>query len=150
MLVLASAVTSQAACDAGRELWGYPRYLTRMRTRIEDGVTHVRLGTELALELGPIRGVPQRLPLATFTQRNGALLRTRVDVRSAAKLGAPSHAVLQLLGGDGRSAEVTQALGLQRLRPVLAFQSPSFQASLPAGDVQGPTALRSALGSQTI
>jgi hypothetical protein len=138
MLMLASPVTTDLACQAGQALWGYPRYLTRMRSHVEDEIMRVRLGTELALELGPVRGLPRRLPIATFTELNGELLRTAVDVQCAPTVGKPSRAGLHLLGGDGRAAEVAQALGLQRLRPVLAFQTNTFRASLPAANVEGP------------
>jgi len=137
-LVLSLPVTTDAACRAGKELWGYPKYVTRINTRFDENGARVRLGTELELELGPVRGVERRLPIATFTDLHGQLLRTAIDVRTTPKFGVPSTASLHLLGGDGPSAEVVQALGLQRLRPMLGFHTRAFRATLPAGDVIGP------------
>lgn len=137
MLVLSSAVTSHAAQRAGQELWGYPRYLTCTRTQIERGSMRMRLGTELELDLGPVRGLPRRSPFITFSVLHGQLLRTALELRCAPVLGQPSRAALHLLGGDGPSSEHVQALGLHRLRPVLAFQSERFCAALPTGRVLG-------------
>jgi hypothetical protein len=137
MLVLASPVTSDAACSVGQQLWGLPRYLTRMRTQTDSLSMRVRLGTELELELGPVRGVSRRMPIDTFSCLHGQLLRTSVDVRCAPTLGKPTRAALHLLGGDGPCAELVHALGLHRLRPVLAFHAPAFKATLPAGRFVG-------------
>ena len=137
MLVLASPVTTDAACRAGQQLWGLPRYLTRMRTQSDEHGMRVRMGTELELELGPVRGVSRHLPIDTFSCLHGQLLRTSVDVRGAPTLGKPTHAALHLLGGDGPSAEIVQTLGLHRLRPVLAFHAPTFKATMPAGRFVG-------------
>ena len=138
LLVLSLPVTTQTACVAGKELWGYPKYVTRIGTRFDENAARVRLGTELELDLGPVHGLRCPVPLATFTDLHGQLLRTQVDVHIRPKVGVPSQCSLHLLGGDGQSAEVVQALGLHHAQPMLAFHSRAFSAILPAGKVIGP------------
>lgn len=137
LLVLSLPVTTEAACNAGRELWGYPKYVTRITTEFDDRTARVRLDSELELELGPVYGLERRLPIVTFTECSGQLLRTSIDVRSTPTLGVPSRASLRLLGGAGRTATIVQALGLHERKPVLAFHSRAFRATLPRGEVVG-------------
>lgn len=136
-LVLSLPVTTENACNAGKELWGYPKYVTRINTEFDDRSARVRLGSELELELGSVRGVPRRLPIVTFTELNGRLVRTAIDVRSTPTLGVPSRSSLRLLGGDGPTGEIVRALGLHEISPSLAFHSRSFVATLPLGNAMG-------------
>jgi hypothetical protein len=137
LLVLCLPVTTEAACAAGKELWGYPKYVSQISTQFDEHTARVRLGSELELELGPVRGLARRLPIVTFTALGGQLLRTSIDVQSTPTLGLPSRAALRLLGGPGPTATVVQALGLHEHGPVLAFHTRAFRATLPRGEVTG-------------
>jgi len=136
--VVALPVTTELACNAGRQLWGYPKYVTSIETTFDDRAARVRLGSELELELAAVRGAPRVMPIATFTQLDGQLLRTRIDVRCAPRLGVPRRAALRLLGADGPCARAVRELGLHALSPSLAFHTRDFRASLPAGTHLGP------------
>jgi len=137
MLVLSLPVTTELACSLGKSLWGYPKYVAEISTRFDAHSAHVRLGQELELELGGVRGVRHSLPIATFTELAGDLVRTHVDVRSRPILGTPRNGAVRLLGGDGPSARLVRALGLDALRPALAFHTREFRATLPLGEALG-------------
>jgi hypothetical protein len=141
--VLSLPVTTEVACHAGRALWGYPKYVSRIDTRFAARSARVRLGDELELELEAVRGVKRGLPIATFSQLEDQLLRTRIDVRCAPTLGRPQRGGLQLLGEDGPTARVVRVLDLPALRPTLAFHTREFRATLPEGEPQGDARLGS-------
>lgn len=137
LLVLSLPVTTESACNAGRELWGYPKYVTRISTEFDANSARVRLGNELELELGAIRGMQRRLPIVTFTELAGQLLRTSIDVQSTPTMGVPRRCTLRLLGEDGPTANAVQALGMHERAPALAFHTRAFRATLPLGAAVG-------------
>ena len=130
-------VTTEAACRAGIELWGYPKYVTPIDTRFSDDGASVRLGDELELSIGRVRGPRMKLPVVTYTARAGRLLRTSIAVDHAVRWGRGTSAKLTLLG-DGPTARSINKLGLDGARPVAAFRSDTFRAILPAGTDLGP------------
>jgi hypothetical protein len=130
-------VTTQGAYQAGVEIWGYPKYVTPIETRFDDGGASVRLGDELELSLGPMRGPAMKLPVVTYTARGGRLLRTVIEVKEPVRWGTAASARLRVLG-DGPTASSVKKLGLESARPLLAFRTDRFQAILPAGDDLGP------------
>jgi hypothetical protein len=130
-------VTTQAAYLAGVELWGYPKYVTEIETRFEDQGASVRLGGEFTLTLGRIRGVSKALPIATFTARQGRLIRTSIRTEHPVTFGLAAGARLTLTG-DGPTAESIRRLGIDRATPLAAFRTDRWHAILPAGRDLGP------------
>ncbi len=131
-------VTTQAAFDAGVELWNYPKYVTPITTRFDASGAHVRLGDELELTLGGVRGFRRNLPVVTYTARQGVLLRTHITTDCLVRLGLPVGASLKVLG-DGPSARIIQALGMAERSPLAAFHTNAFRAILPLGKGVGPS-----------
>lgn len=136
--VVSLPVTTQAAHDAGVDLWGYPKYVTPIETRFDAAESSVVLGSELRLSLPSPRGPSMRAqPVVTYTARSGKLLRTRIDVDHRVRWGTGSGAKVTLVG-DGPLSRAARALGLDGATPVAAFRTDRFRAILPAGVELGP------------
>jgi hypothetical protein len=125
-------VTTQGAFQAGVDLWGYPKYVTPIHTRFDEAGAHVRLGDELELSIGRLRGPSIRLPVVTYTARAGRLLRTVINVEDPVQWGTAMSAQLKVLG-DGPTSRSVRALGIEGATPLAAFRTDRFRAILPAG-----------------
>lgn len=131
-------VTTEAACRAGIELWGYPKYVAPIETTFVAGEASVRLGDELALRVPAASGprLPGQ-PIVTYTAREGRLVRTRIDVDHRARWGGGGGAHLELRD-EGPTARLARRLGLDRARIVASFRVDRFRARLPLGRDVGP------------
>lgn len=125
-------VTTQEAYTAGVELWGYPKYVSPIDIQM-GRQARARLGDELTLTVGgnlspPVRG----LPVVTYTDRKGSLIRTaiRTDVPSRWGLGGDSKLEVT---GDGPMARSLRSMGLENEKPFAVFRGDHFRAVLPAG-----------------
>lgn len=139
MYVLDLPVSTPLADAAGRELWGYPKFVTELPLRVAgrevdatvldpDGRTIVTF----AGRLGP--GVPAPpLSLMTYTRLGGSLIRTHVDVRGRSWLRAPGSARLRLGASPHGMATRLRALGLVDARPAVVLATDRFQSRLHAG-----------------
>lgn len=131
-------VTTETARDAGVDLWRYPKYVTRIETRFADAGASVALGDELELSIGALRGPRTKAqPVVTYTEKDGRLLRTRIDVDHRVRWGGGGGARLSIRG-DGPMARSARALGLDTAPIVAAFRTDGFRARLPAGVDLGP------------
>lgn len=131
-------VTTQAACTAGVDLWGYPKYVTPIATSFEEDGARARLGDELTLSLGRLHGPSlPGFPIVTYSAQRGRLLRTVIEVRHRARWGTGLGARLDL-HGDGPTAASLRALGLDGKKPLASFRTDAFRARLPAGVDVGP------------
>ncbi|MCA9695171.1 MAG: acetoacetate decarboxylase family protein [Myxococcales bacterium] len=126
-------VTTRAAFEAGVDLWGYPKYVTPIETEFSSHGASVRLGDELSMSIGRLRGPRLRgQPVVTYTASAGRLLRTRIDVDHHARWGSARSARLEVFG-DGPLADSARRLGLVDAPAVAAFRVDRFRARLPAG-----------------
>lgn len=131
-------VTTDAAREAGVDLWNYPKYVTPITTRFDDRGAGVTLGEEIDLTIGRLGGPSMRAqPVVTYTEKNGRLLRTRIDVDHRVRWGGGGSAKLAIRG-DGPMARSARALGLESAPIVAAFRTDGFRARLPAGVDLGP------------
>lgn len=135
--VVSLPVTTQPAHRAGVELWGYPKYVTPIETTFDERGARVRLGDELTLSLAGVRGFRRALPVVTYTDRKGTLVRTRIETGVPPKLGLPVDGRVTL-HGPGRTADAARALGMDTRAPIAAFHADRFLAKLPAGKELGP------------
>jgi hypothetical protein len=142
-------VTTGLANAAGRELWGYPKFVTEIPfhldgRRFDSSVMDPDDGTTictLAGVAGP--GVPAPpLSLMTYTRLDGALVRTHVDVRGAVTARAAGSLRLHVGGSRHRMAEHLRRLGLADARPRLVLMTERFQSRLHAGQLVGPGVTR--------
>jgi hypothetical protein len=135
--VVSLPVTTDAAFEAGVDLWGYPKYVTPIDTRFDEAAK-VRLGGELEIEAAPMRGPwTSALPLVTYTERDGRLIRTVLEVDHRVRWDVGARVRVRLVG-DGPTASAVRALGLAEARPIAAFRTDGFRAKLPAGTDLGP------------
>lgn len=134
-------VTTDAACAAGREAWGYPKFVTpidfalegkRFKGTVTDPVDHTVL---VALEgrFGLGAGGPL-LDLALYSRREDQLLRTLVNTRGGATVSTGGSLQLKVSASSRHPmAERLRALGLDGARPACVFRSSRLQLRLNAG-----------------
>ena len=132
-------VTTEAARAAGSELWGLPKFVTRIDFEREGrrfaGLVHdpsgergiVRLAGELGRSL-PLSAVQPVL----VSRREGALLRTEISVRGRHRLFLGTHLQLEVQRSSHPMAERMRRLGLGG-RPELTIFASRMQALLPLG-----------------
>lgn len=136
--VLHLPVTSRIARDAGRVVWGYPKFVADMDFDLRPETRRVELGEGgdqiLGLTIrhrGPI--VRDRNPLVTFSEEGGDILRTEVASRAAYHVGLGSSAGHLELGAHPIADEL-RAMDISR--DTIATKSfVSHAAILPRGRV---------------
>lgn len=133
-------VTTPAANAAGRELWGYPKFVTDIpfhldRRAIDTAVIDPDDGSSICRLAGTIgRGVPvPPMSLVTYTRLKGSLIRTHVNVRGAVKACRPGSTRLRVGESPHRMASNLRVLGLEEAKPVAVFVTDRFQSLLHAG-----------------
>lgn len=134
-------VTTAAAWAAGREIWGYPKFVTEIPFLLKDHVFRCsvldpdhsgEVICEISGNVGP--GVPAPpLSLMTYTRLDGTLIRTHVDVRGAVRMRAPGDLVLEVGPSHHHMAEHLRTLGLAGARPRFVTTTDRFQSKLHAG-----------------
>lgn len=133
-------VTTAIANAAGRELWGYPKFVTDIafrleRRRFECTIADPGGDAPIATFAGRLGlGVPAPpMSLVTFSNRRDDLVRTHIHVRGAVR--ARGGGGLRLTVGSSRHpmAERLRRLGLDGARPFLVMTTDRFQSRLDAG-----------------
>lgn len=135
-------VTSRVAREAGRRVWGYPKFVADMDFDLRPEHQQVTLaeGDSEILRLDVRRSghvALERTPLTTFTVRDGRLVRTTVATRAhvATALGSSGGA---LALGDHPVGRALAGLGLSAT-PVVTRTYLTHSAILPAGEDIGPS-----------
>ena len=137
-------VTTKAACAAGREIWGYPKFVTpigykQTGRQFEGTVTDPQTGKDLVRlsgKLGP--GLPAPLlDLVLYSRHNDRLLRTLVNTRGGARACLPGSLRVSVSGSRHPMAQRLKALGLDKAKPLCVFHSSKLQLRLNAGAVVG-------------
>jgi hypothetical protein len=132
----AIAVDTDAAVKAS-EPWGYARYRTEIDVRFELERTRVET-RELAIDAAAPRGPSlHTLPIITYSERGGRLLRTITETEGAARLGTGLGARVELRA-DGPTAALLRELGLERARPSVVARVDRLRARVPPGADLGP------------
>ncbi len=137
VVILNLPVTTEAAWTAGREIWGYPKYVSPIRTAFGDDQAETVLEGEFRLRVKRRSGLLTRgIPFVILSALKGRILRTIVEVAHQVRWSL-GGAKLELLGG-GPTAGSIRALGLDRTRPALVFRTDRMRSFLPLGKDQGP------------
>jgi hypothetical protein len=138
--VLDLPVTTAAANAAGREIWGYPKFVTPISFHLEGRDFDASVGApddsgDLCRITGRMgRGVPvPPLSLVTYSHLDGALVRTHIDVRGPVMARAPGSLRLEVSGSRHAMAAHLRSLGLEGARPFLALTTYRFQSILHEG-----------------
>ncbi len=135
-------VTSLVAREAGRRVWGYPKFVADMAFELSPERQQVTLveGGEEILRLGVRRSgrvALERAPLTTFTVQAGRLIRTTVPTRGYVATALGSAGGELTLGAHPVGRELA-ALGIGT-KPVATRTYLTHTAILPAGEDLGPS-----------
>jgi hypothetical protein len=132
-------VTTPIALDAGRRLWGDPKFLasidfawqdaTRTCTLAESGAEILRLSIDTRMAARPVR-----FGMHTWSRRGDELLATRIDV-DAVGLRRPFGRASLTLGPHPMGRELA-SLGVATERAVEVRWYPVYRALLPAAHVR--------------
>jgi hypothetical protein len=133
-------VTTHAADAAGRELWGYPKFVTPidfvLAERRVRSVVHDPSGAGDIVTLAGTMGLSVRVPalsLMTYSQLDGALVRTHIDVRAPTRAHRHGDVTLRIGDSSHRMAENLRTLGLDGAAPKALLVTERFQSLLHAG-----------------
>ncbi len=137
--VLDLPVSTAIADAAGREIWGYPKFVTELPERFEPGAFSGAVmapggGEILRLEGRASWLVPMpALDLVLYSHLGGRMLRAVVEVRAPTRVAGGGGFRLAL-GSGHRMAETLRDLGLDGGRPfAVARCDRGFRARLHAG-----------------
>lgn len=142
--ILDLPVSTPLADVAGRELWGYPKFVTELPLRVEErafeGAVLEPGGTSPVLTLsGEARwrwpGLP--LDLVLYSHLGGRVLRAVVDASGPVRFSGGRGLRLALGPGRHRMAEALRALGLDGAHPFAAARCDRLRARLWAGQPAG-------------
>ncbi len=136
--ILDLPVSTAIADAAGREIWGYPKFVTELPQRFERGAFSGAVmapggGEVLRLDGRASWLVPMpALDLVLYSHLGGRLLRAVVEVRAPTRIAGGGGFRLTL-GRGHRMAETLRELGLDGARPfAVARCDRGFQARLHA------------------
>ncbi len=135
-------VTTAAACAAGREIWGYPKFVSPIQFSLVGdrfaGAVSDPAGAGSILDMSGVAGVGipgPILDLILYSRRDGALLRTLVNTRGGGRTCLAGSMRLRVAASEHPMAQRLRALGLADARPALVMHSQRLQLRLNAGAV---------------
>lgn len=136
-------VTTAAANAAGREIWGYPKFITAIPFKLQgrDFDCQVMLSNnsdEAIMQLSGRMGASlpmAALSLTLLSLREQQLIRTTVNVRGASRLALAGSLRLRVPNQSHPMAQHLHALGLDGAAPVAVSWTHDFQSRLNAGVV---------------
>jgi hypothetical protein len=128
---------------SGRELWGFPKFVTEIDLSLDlpapsvIGVVHAPSGEEQILVLEGRAGAGLPLPamdLVFYTVRDGRVLRTVAYARGKTHVALGRGLTLRLGRGVHPMSDRLAALGLAGAHPAAAQSCPHFQLVLDAAE----------------
>jgi hypothetical protein len=135
-------VTTNAACAAGREIWGYPKFVTpigfALNGRKFSGTVANPDGNDNLLTLSGRAGlgVPgPLLDLVLYSSLDGRQLRALVNTRGGGTIGLAGSLRLEVGNSDHVMSRNLVALGLRSASPAFVSYTHRLQLRLNAGAV---------------
>lgn len=135
-------VTTAAACAAGRDVWGYPKFVTPIGFSLKGRVFHGSVKDPEAdkdiLNLSGRAGIGVAAPLldlVLYSRHNGQTLRGSANTRGGGRLCLPGSMRLTVSDSTHRMATNLRALGLDGARPAFVSHTHALQLRLNAGAV---------------
>lgn len=135
-------VTTAAACAAGKEIWGYPKFVTpisfELNGRYFNGSVRHPDSESSLLTLSGNAGLGVQGPLfdlVLYSSHQGKTLRTLVNTRGGGRISLPGSIRLQTGEGDHPMAHRLKILGLKDARPAFVSYTHTLQSRLNAGAV---------------
>jgi Acetoacetate decarboxylase (ADC) len=132
-------VTTAAACRAGREIWGYNKFVAAIDVRSEGKTFSTVLSDEGHELIGALEGrrdasVPAPpTDILTFTLHHGRLIKTVIRVPTPSLASSGDSFLFKVGTSKHPMADNLRALGLDGARPVLVYYTNPFQALLFPG-----------------
>lgn len=139
LYVIDLPVTTDAACSAGREIWGLPKIVTGIDISaqghtLDCAVRDPEGKSILRIQGQPGFGIPvQPLGLTLYSRLNGTLLRTHVDITGPSRAHLPGTMRLTLGDSHNPLRQHLDALGLEGKSPFAVVHAPAFRARLHGG-----------------
>jgi len=138
--VVEMVVTIPEARAGGREIWGYPKFLTQIPSQLS--ADHFKFAVldpdtqgpivDVEGELGP--GIPGRpFDMVTFGNHRDKILRTVVEVDGKVKHRRCKQIEVKVAPTKHRMAESLRALGLDTAKPFAVMTSDYLRTKLNAG-----------------
>ncbi len=147
--ILHLPVSTPIACAAGRELWGYPKFVTPIDVKLDDeryhcAVHHPEGGAAIVTLDGFVpRGPPGFIPdLVLLSNRGDQHIRTLVEVECTARTGFGLRTKVEVGRSRHPMVRTLRALGLDGAAPFAVQTSTKFQSVLYAGQSIGRWAAR--------
>jgi hypothetical protein len=135
-------VTTAAACAAGREIWGYPKFVAPIGFALDGasfrGAVANPDGQGSLLTLSGKAGwsVPAPLlDLVLYSSLEGRMLRALVNTRGGGRIGLAGSMRLDVADSDHAMCRHLRALGLKNAKPAFVSFTRRFQLRLNAGAV---------------
>lgn len=132
-------VTTAVACRAGREIWGYNKFVAAIDVRSEGRIFSTVLrdeGHEIICGLEGRRSASVPAPptdILTFTLRDGRLIKTVIRVPTQSFASGGDSFLFKVGPSRHPMADNLRALALEGARPVLVHYTNPFQALLFPG-----------------
>ncbi len=132
-------VTIPQARAAGLELWGFPKFVTRIDADLSGRDFSFSVaepgGAADIVRIRGRRGPGLAVPasdLVTYSNHAGTILRTSVDTRARMTLSR-ARVRIEIGACQHPMAQHLRALRLDELKPLLAFSCDDFSSRLPFG-----------------
>jgi hypothetical protein len=132
-------VTTPVACRAGREIWGYNKFVAAIDVRSEGKTFSTVLRDEGHEIIGALEGrrdasVPAPpTDILTFTLHHGRLIKTVIRVPTPSFASSGDSFLFKVGTSKHPMADNLRTLALDRARPVLVYYTNPFQALLFPG-----------------
>ena len=133
-------VTTEQAHAAGRELWGYPKFVTAIDFALQKKhlhcCVHDPLNSETIMTLtGTLGGgIPSpALDIVNFDRLGDQNLRTIIQTRGGGQLRWRNHLRLRIGASRHPMADHLRQLGLDHAQPLVVWASTRFQSRLNQG-----------------
>jgi hypothetical protein len=132
-------VTTAVACLAGREIWGYNKFVAAIDVRSEGKTFSTVLrdeGHEIICALEGRRDASVPAPptdIITFTLHQGRLTKTVIEVPTQSFASSGDNFLFKVGTSKHPMADNLRALALDSARPVLVYYTNPFQALLFPG-----------------
>jgi hypothetical protein len=138
--VVEMVVTIPEARAGGREIWGYPKFLTQIPSELSGNQFKFSVLDPdsqepiVAVEGESGRGFSARaFDMVTFSNHNDQILRTVVQADGKVKHSRCKRAEVKVAPTEHRMAENLRALGLDKAKPFSVMTSDYLRTKLNAG-----------------
>ncbi|RPH52976.1 MAG: hypothetical protein EHM85_00380 [Desulfobacteraceae bacterium] len=139
--VLEMPVTTPAARTAGREIWGYPKFVTKISSRLDSDSFEFSVfdpkTNESILSVKCKTGAGIRVngfDLATYSNLNDSILKTIVNIDAKYRLSSIKNFELVAGHSDHRMVRNIRDLELDRIKPFMVMGTDSFRSRLNRGE----------------